>query len=65
MGMLGFIAIFLLPIAWIANTAIFVAMIYMIYNAYIGKQAQIPYFTENLYRTLTDLGINSWFDPKK
>ncbi len=65
MSMLGFLALFLLPLKFIIDIAILVAMLYMMYNAYMGKQAQIPYFTENLYKVLTNLGINSWFDPKK
>lgn len=65
MSMLGFLALFLLPLKFIIDIAILVAMLYMMYNAYMGKQAQIPYFTENLYKVLTNLGINSWFDAKK
>jgi uncharacterized membrane protein len=65
MGMLGFLAIFLLPLKLIIDIALLVAMLYMMYNAYMGKQVQIPYFTENLYKVLMNLGISSWFDAKK
>jgi uncharacterized membrane protein len=65
MNLLGFLALFLLPLVFIIQIAIFVAMIYLMYNAYMGKQVQIPYFTENLNRALTSLGINSWFEAKK
>ncbi len=65
MGMIGFLALFLLPIKVVIDIALVVAVVYMMYQAYIGKQAQIPYLTENLYKVLTNLGINSWFDPKK
>jgi uncharacterized membrane protein len=65
MNLLGFLALFLLPLAFVINIAILIAMLYLMYNAYMGKQAQIPYFTENLNKVLTNLGINSWFDTKK
>jgi uncharacterized membrane protein len=65
MGMLGFLALFLIPVKFAIDIAILVAMLYLMYNAYMGKQVQIPYFTENLNKVLTNLGINSWFDAKK
>jgi uncharacterized membrane protein len=65
MNLLGFLALFLLPLAFIINIAILIAMLYLMYSAYTGKQAQIPYFTENLNKVLTNLGISSWFDAKK
>jgi hypothetical protein len=65
MGMLGVLALFLIPIKFAIDIAILVAMLYLMYNAYMGKQVQILYFTENLNKVLTNLGINSWFDAKK
>jgi len=64
-GVLGFLALFLIPIIWILQSMIVICMLYLGYHAFMGKKVVIPYYTEHLDKTLIQLGIISWFSPTK